>query len=86
MNSFSQAGKNLWKLNSRSQLPFLISGGRLIIKRIQKKHAGIYQCFATNAVGTTYGSAMIQVSPIQVTQVGSDYLPDVDEPDLEGKM
>uniref|UniRef100_T1IAC2 Interference hedgehog n=1 Tax=Rhodnius prolixus TaxID=13249 RepID=T1IAC2_RHOPR len=45
-------------------------GGRLIIKRIQKKHAGIYQCFATNAVGTTYGSAMIQVSPIQVTQVG----------------
>ncbi|XP_073980733.1 interference hedgehog-like isoform X3 [Rhodnius prolixus] len=59
-------------------------GGRLIIKRIQKKHAGIYQCFATNAVGTTYGSAMIQVSPIQVTQVGSDYLPDVDDPDLEG--
>lgn len=38
-----------------------------MIRRVQKRHAGIYQCFATNSVGTTYGSAMLQVSPKQIT-------------------
>ncbi|KAK9512348.1 hypothetical protein O3M35_000794 [Rhynocoris fuscipes] len=63
-------------------------GGKLLIKKIQKRHAGIYQCFATNAVGTTYGSGMIQVSPIQVTaQAGIDYPPETDDPEsIEGPI
>lgn len=42
-------------------------GSRLTLRRAQKKHAGIYQCFATNSVGTVYGSTMLQVSPKQIT-------------------
>lgn len=44
-----------------------ISSSRLTLRRAQKKHAGIYQCFATNSVGTVYGSTMLQVSPKQIT-------------------
>lgn len=42
-------------------------GSRITLRRAQKKHAGIYQCFATNSVGTVYGSTMLQVSPKQIT-------------------
>ncbi|KAL1138634.1 hypothetical protein AAG570_008697, partial [Ranatra chinensis] len=62
-------------------------GNKLIISHIQKRHAGIYQCFATNPVGVAYSSAMLQVSPIQVTaHVGLDILPESEEPEFEVKF
>lgn len=63
------------------------SGGILHITRLEKRHAGIYQCLASNVQGTTYGSAMLQVKPKQVTaQLALDNLPDVDETDMEGTV
>ncbi|CAB0010162.1 unnamed protein product [Nesidiocoris tenuis] len=56
-------------------------GGKLFVKRIQKRHAGIYQCFASNPVGVTYGAAIIQVSPIQMPQT-----PDSDIEDNEPEV
>jgi len=38
-------------------------GGRLIIKKVEKRHAGIYQCFASNSLGNAYGLTMLQVQP-----------------------
>ncbi|XP_014290783.1 interference hedgehog [Halyomorpha halys] len=71
-----------WFLNGESVLNdshITPQGGNLIIKKIQKKHAGIYQCFATNAAGVTFGAAMIQVSPTQVTAGDPPpYLPEID--------
>ncbi|RZF47790.1 hypothetical protein LSTR_LSTR006054 [Laodelphax striatellus] len=54
------------------------NGRKLIIHQVEKRHAGIYQCFASNPVGVTYGSAVLQVSPKQVTAQGDD---DVDMDD-----
>lgn len=54
-----------------------------MIKQVQKRHAGIYQCFASNAVSVTYGSAMLQVSPKQVTAQGnSGDLAEIEDPEL----
>ncbi|XP_014257268.1 interference hedgehog-like isoform X2 [Cimex lectularius] len=75
-----------WLLNGESvnnDSHIIPISGKLMIKKIQKRHAGIYQCFASNPVGTTYGSAMIQVSPTQVTQVGAEYSPDNEDPEFE---
>uniref|UniRef100_A0A146KQA7 Interference hedgehog n=2 Tax=Lygus hesperus TaxID=30085 RepID=A0A146KQA7_LYGHE len=58
-------------------------GGKLYIKDIQKRHAGIYQCFAANVVGVTYGSAIIQVSPLQVTAPVANGYGDIDESEPE---
>jgi len=44
----------------------LVSGGRLRVYPLQKRHAGIYQCMATNDLGCVYGSTMLQVKPTQV--------------------
>lgn len=59
-------------------------GGVLHITRLEKRHAGIYQCMATNAQGTTYGSTLLQVRPKQVTAQLGDNMPEVDDSDLEG--
>lgn len=66
----SPAPNITWLLNGDSVLNdshITPLGRSILIKKIQKRHAGIYQCFASNPAGVTYGSAMIQVSPIQVT-------------------
>lgn len=57
--------------------------GKLNITQVEKRHAGIYQCFATNELGSVYGSVMLQVLPKQVTAMPtSDLLPGTGE--LEG--
>jgi Immunoglobulin domain len=38
-------------------------GGVLNITLLEKRHAGIFQCFATNSLGSAYGLAMLQVMP-----------------------
>ncbi|XP_067011559.2 interference hedgehog isoform X2 [Anabrus simplex] len=43
------------------------SGGKLHIKQLEKRHAGIFQCFATNSLGTASGSSMLRVSPKQIS-------------------
>jgi hypothetical protein len=59
--------------------------GKLNITQVEKRHAGIYQCFATNELGSVYGSVMLQVLPKQVTAVPtSDLLPGTEE--LEGML
>ncbi|KAE8738964.1 hypothetical protein FOCC_FOCC015542 [Frankliniella occidentalis] len=60
------------------------NGGTLLVTRLEKRHAGIYQCMASNAQGTTYGSAMLQVKPKQVTaQLGSDNMAEGDDTEIE---
>ncbi|XP_069684363.1 interference hedgehog-like [Periplaneta americana] len=60
------------------------AGGRLNITEVEKRHAGIFQCFATNEWGSAYGSAMLQVSPKEVTALPtSDVLPGTEETELE---
>ncbi|XP_075233056.1 interference hedgehog-like isoform X2 [Lycorma delicatula] len=75
-----------WLLNGESvdKDPLIHSqDGKLIIKQVQKRHAGIYQCFATNPVGVTFGSSMLQVSPKQVTAQGnSGDLAEIEDPEL----
>lgn len=71
-------------VNNDSLMKF--NGGTLHITRLEKRHAGIYQCMASNAQGTAYGSAMLQVKPKQVTaQLGSDNdnTPEADDPEME---
>ncbi|XP_021913765.1 interference hedgehog-like isoform X2 [Zootermopsis nevadensis] len=54
--------------------------GKLNITQVEKRHAGIYQCFATNELGSVYGSVMLQVLPKQVTAMPtSDLLPGTGE-------
>ncbi|XP_039293239.1 interference hedgehog [Nilaparvata lugens] len=73
----------VWLLNGEglhndSHVKTEANGSKLIIDQVEKRHAGIYQCFASNPVGVTYGSAMLQVSPKQVTAQGDDDV-DVDD-------
>jgi hypothetical protein len=58
--------------------------GKLNITQVEKRHAGIYQCFATNELGSVYGSVMLQVSPKQVTALPTNDLPGTEE--LEGVL
>nr|CAD7393998.1 unnamed protein product [Timema cristinae] len=55
-----------WLLNGESlqnDSHMRITGGKLHISQLEKRHAGIFQCFASNPLGTRYGSAMLQVLP-----------------------
>lgn len=58
----------------------------MIVTRLEKRHAGIFQCVASNAQGTTYGSAMLQVKPKQVTAQHGDNLPEADDSEVEGRV
>jgi len=65
----------------------LLTDGKLNITQVEKRHAGIYQCFATNDLGSVYGSVMLQVSPKQVTALPtSDLMPESEETDLDGVL
>lgn len=49
------------------------NGSRLIVRAVQKRHAGIVQCFVRNEVGEVSGSSLLQVNPKQIHgDVGSD--------------
>nr|CAD7205079.1 unnamed protein product [Timema douglasi] len=55
-----------WLLNGeplQNDSHMRITGGKLHISQLEKRHAGIFQCFASNPLGTRYGSAMLQVLP-----------------------
>jgi hypothetical protein len=65
----------------------LFADGKLNITQVEKRHAGIYQCFATNDLGSAYGSVMLQVLPKQVTALPtSDLMPESEDTDLDGKL
>ncbi|XP_034231734.1 interference hedgehog-like isoform X2 [Thrips palmi] len=77
-----------WLLNGESvnnDSLIKANGGTLRINRLEKRHAGFYQCMASNAQGTTYGSTMLQVKPMQVTaHMTGDNMPDVDDSEIGG--
>lgn len=57
-----------WYLNSKlltHDSNVELNDGKLRINYVEKKHAGIYQCFGTNVVGSTFGITMLQVVPTQ---------------------
>jgi hypothetical protein len=65
---------------------YLFADGKLNITQVEKRHAGIYQCFATNELGSVYGSLMLQVLPKQVTALPTSDLPESEDTELEGMM
>lgn len=47
--------------------PMIVSNGsKLLIKSVEKRHAGIVQCFAKNEVGEVTSGHMLQVNPKQI--------------------
>ncbi|XP_054727076.1 interference hedgehog isoform X2 [Anastrepha obliqua] len=44
---------------------------RLVIRHVQKRHAGIVQCFAKNEVGEASEGSLLQVNPKQIQGEGS---------------
>ncbi|XP_059474778.1 interference hedgehog-like [Neocloeon triangulifer] len=55
-----------WLLNGNSvdRDPHITTaGGRLSIRLVEKRHAGIIQCFASSSMGSAFGLAMLQVQP-----------------------
>lgn len=65
----------------------MIVGSKLTITQVEKRHAGMLQCLATNPVGAVFGAAMLQVSPKQVTAQNNngEPLPEQVDPEFEGK-
>lgn len=48
---------------------------KLVIKNVEKRHAGIVQCFARNDVGEVYVSRLLEVNPTQIAgEVGGQPL------------
>jgi hypothetical protein len=45
----------------------MFSGAKLVISQVEKRHAGIFQCFATSNLGSAFGLAMLQVQPRPIT-------------------
>lgn len=56
--------------NTRYDPVIKTQGTRLIIQSVEKKHAGIVQCFAKNEVGEVNEGAMLQVNPKQIDGEG----------------
>ncbi|KAB0799541.1 hypothetical protein PPYR_07421 [Photinus pyralis] len=44
-------------------------GNRIYFRRVEKKHAGTLQCFATNTIGTIYSSFNVKVIPKQISSI-----------------
>lgn len=49
-------------------------GNRIYFRPVEKRHAGILQCFASNKFKTVYSSANIKVIPKQIASTDSDIL------------
>lgn len=43
------------------------NGSRLTVRSVQKRHAGIVQCFVRNEVGEVSASSLLQVNPKQIS-------------------
>lgn len=70
-NSFGQPPPKVhWVLNAE-----LLKNGKgikanntdLFFERVEKRHAGIVQCFACNSLGCSYDAAMLTVMPLQIS-------------------
>lgn len=62
-----------WMINGENTRfdPLISSqGSRLIIRSVEKRHAGIVQCFARNDVGEVNEGALLQVNPKQIDGEG----------------
>uniref|UniRef100_A0A1B6CKP4 Interference hedgehog n=1 Tax=Clastoptera arizonana TaxID=38151 RepID=A0A1B6CKP4_9HEMI len=62
-----------------------IIGNKLVITQVEKRHAGMLQCLATNPVGAVFGAATLLVLPKQITAQfsnGESHLEQID-PDFE---
>lgn len=70
----SPAPEIYWMINGENTRfdPLISStqGSRLVIRSVEKKHAGIVQCFARNEVGEVNEGAMLQVNPKQIDGEG----------------
>lgn len=67
-----------WLINSvdtRLDPNIRTEGSKLVIKSLQKKHAGIVQCFARNEVGEVCESKLLQVKPKQISGEMADSIP-----------
>lgn len=60
-----------WFLNGKSALNISnieAIGNKIYFRPLEKEHAGILQCFATNVAGTDYSSADLNVYPKQISE------------------
>ncbi|CAG7724534.1 unnamed protein product, partial [Allacma fusca] len=55
-----------------------ITDGGLRISQVEKKHAGLFQCFATNPMGSVTSPAELKVLPKMITSMANDST-DLDE-------
>lgn len=62
-----------WMINGENTKldPLIVSqGSKLIIRSVEKRHAGIVQCFARNEVGEVNEGNLLQVNPKQIDGEG----------------
>lgn len=66
--------KITWLINSermRNDGNVHVDGSRLFIRSVEKKHAGIVQCFAKNNIGEAFDTKLLQVKPKQISADGN---------------
>lgn len=71
--SGSPAPEIYWMINGENtRFDSLVTsqGSRLVIRSVEKRHAGIVQCFARNEVGEVNEGALLQVNPKQIDGEG----------------
>lgn len=59
-----------WLINgidTRYDRAVRVNATKMVIRSIEKRHAGIVQCFAKNDVGEVYESKLLQVQPKQIS-------------------
>lgn len=64
-----------WILNGNSVLndtSVEAVGNRLYFRPVEKRHAGLLQCFAANALKTVYSSAILEVIPKQISSADAE--------------
>lgn len=56
-------------------MKILFIDSELVIEHVEKRHAGIVQCFACNDLGCAYDGALLTVVPVQISdQVSPNFL------------
>lgn len=64
-----------WVLNGNSVLndsSIEAIGNRLYFRPVEKRHAGLLQCFATNSLKTVYSSTILEVVPKQISSADAE--------------
>ncbi|CAB3247072.1 unnamed protein product [Arctia plantaginis] len=78
-NSYGEPTPNVyWVLNSevvKIEQSIKFNNTDLYIEHVQKRHAGIVQCFACNVLGCAYSAGMLSVVPLQISD--QDYTPEL---------